>query len=112
AVASLPFNGGTVAAENLCQIGPNPEPAGTVGYLYAQGFEASNSCTSPSDNVAGWVYSISAGIPPGLKLTATSGVKGVTFYGTPTMAGTFNFTVMFTNTQGGVVEATATQPYT
>jgi hypothetical protein len=110
--ASLAFNGGTVAAENGCQIGPVPEPTGTATVFYAQGFETSATCTSPSDNAAGWMMGITAGIPPGLKITANSGVKGLSFYGTPTQAGTFNFTVTFTNTQGGAVVASATQPYT
>ncbi len=115
AVASLAFNGGTVQPQGGCEIGPVPEPNGTVGVLYAQGFVASTACTSASDNSSLWAWSISTGAPPGLTFdNPIVGVKDVGLTGTPTRAGTFTFTVTFANTNqvNGGNEAFVTQTYT
>jgi hypothetical protein len=115
AVASKMIDSGTVQPQGACAIGPVPEPAGTVGVLYAQGFVASTNCTSASDNSALWAWTISTGAPPGLTFdNPIDGVKDVGLTGTPTQAGTFTFTVTFTNTNqvSGANEASATQHYT
>ena len=117
-VASETFNSGTVLAATVCEIGPNPEPNGTAGQLYAQGFVASNNCTTASDNSSLWSWGVSTGLPPGLTFdNPIVGVKDVGLTGTPDAgdAGkTYTFTVTFTNANqvGGHNEASATQVYT
>ncbi|MGH8650931.1 MAG: putative Ig domain-containing protein [Gammaproteobacteria bacterium] len=67
-------------------------PNGTVGQTYGPvTLQASSGCKPPL------TWSVGAGaLPPGLTLNAQSGVIG----GTPTQAGTFNFTVKVTDSTG------------
>ncbi|MGH8659896.1 MAG: putative Ig domain-containing protein [Gammaproteobacteria bacterium] len=67
-------------------------PNGTVGQTYGPvTLQASSGCKPPL------TWSVGAGaLPPGLTLNAQSGVIG----GTPTQAGTFNFTIKVTDSTG------------
>jgi outer membrane autotransporter protein len=76
-------------------------PAGTAGTAYSQTFTASNG-------IAPYAYAISAGaLPAGLTLNGTTGALS----GTPTVAGTFNFSVRATDSTTGTA-ATVTNAYT
>lgn len=67
-------------------------PGGTVGAAYSQALAASGG-------QAPYGWSLSAGtLPAGLALGATTG----TITGTPTTAGSFNFTILVTDALGGV----------
>src|SRR5256885_922687 len=58
-------------------------PAGTLGSTYLQTFQATGNSTAP------YTWSVFSGsLPPGLALSPTG-----TLSGTPTQAGTFQFTV-------------------
>src|SRR5205823_4610321 len=64
-------------------------PAGTVGTAYAQSLAASGG-------TGGYTWSVASGsLPPGLTLNSGSGVIS----GTPTLAGTFQFTIQVSDTQ-------------
>jgi hypothetical protein len=75
-----------VARFNLQQttlsISTTALPPATVGTGYAQGVAATGGTTP-------YNWSVSSGLPPGLSVNATVG----SIFGTPTTAGTFNFTV-------------------
>ena len=73
-------------------------PAGTVGTAYAQPITASGGTTPYSWSVT------SGSLPPGLSLSASSGA----LTGTPSAAGTFNFTIQVKDANS----ATATQAFT
>ncbi|MCL1875979.1 MAG: putative Ig domain-containing protein [Synergistaceae bacterium] len=69
-------------------------PGGVVGKAYSETLTASG--TAPIN------WSISSGsLPPGLSLNTTTGVIS----GTPTTAGTYNFTVKATNVAGSVTKS-------
>jgi hypothetical protein len=66
-------------------------PAGTVGSSYSAGVSAANLNTSgPVPNVSGPVAALGS-LPPGLSVLPGSGTATIT--GTPTTAGTYNFTM-------------------
>ncbi|HEY1239558.1 MAG TPA: putative Ig domain-containing protein [Bryobacteraceae bacterium] len=77
-----------VAKSKDLNITPDKLPDGTVGAPYSQGLQA-GGC-SP-----GCVWTSSGMLPPGLSLGATNGVIS----GTPSAAGSFNFTVMAVDTK-------------
>ncbi|MCU1478680.1 MAG: hypothetical protein JWQ64_3373, partial [Subtercola sp.] len=106
----------TVAAQNAAGTGPasarsatvtpnvSPSltfaapPAGEVGVVYAHTLTVTNG-TSP------FVWSISAGaLPPGLTLGAPTGVLS----GTPTVAGTYTFTVQIVDASGQIASKSVT----
>ncbi|MDR2327040.1 MAG: putative Ig domain-containing protein [Acidovorax sp.] len=87
----------TVNAPTL-SITPGSLPAGTVNTAYSQGLTASLG-------QAPYSYAISAGsLPDGLALNPSTGQ----ITGTPTVSGSFNFTVQATDSHG----ATGSQSYT
>ncbi|MDR3003531.1 MAG: putative Ig domain-containing protein, partial [Acidovorax sp.] len=87
----------TVNAPTL-SITPGNLPAGTVNTAYSQGLTASLG-------QAPYSYAISAGsLPDGLALNPSTGQ----ITGTPTVSGSFNFTVQATDSHG----ATGSQSYT
>nr|WP_051885233.1 putative Ig domain-containing protein [Lysobacter antibioticus] len=76
----------TVTAAPVIVVDPATIPGATVGVAYSQTFTASGG-TSP------YTFAISAGaLPAGLTLASGGGLTG-----TPTAAGTFNFTVRATD---------------
>jgi uncharacterized protein YhjY with autotransporter beta-barrel domain len=92
-----PFTGSrayivTVAAPTLVlSPGSGSLPSATVGGAYSQGFTASGG-TAP------YTYAITSGsVPTGLSLAANG-----TLSGTPTVAGSYNFTVTATDSSTGV----------
>ncbi len=79
---------------------PATVPGGTAGVAYSQTFVASGG-------IAPYAYTLSAGaLPAGLTLNAAGALSG-----TPTVAGTFNFSVTATDSTTGTA-ATATIAYT
>ncbi len=79
---------------------PATVPAGTAGVAYNQTFVASGG-------IAPYAYTLSAGaLPAGMTLTAAGVLSG-----TPTVAGTFNFSVRATDSTTGTA-ATVTNAYT
>ena len=73
-------------------------PGGTVGAAYAQPITASGGATP-------YTWAVTGGsLPPGLSLNASNGALA----GTPTSAGTFNFTIQVKDASN----ATATQAFT
>ena len=71
-------------------VNPATLPNGIVGIAYSQTISAVGG-TAP------YTFTVSSGaLPPGLTLNATTGVIA----GTPTLAGTFNFTVTATDSNG------------
>jgi hypothetical protein len=66
-----------------------PAPSAQVGVVYSSTVTATGG--SPP-----YKFSVAAGLPPGLALNANSGVLG----GTPTAAGTFNFTAQVSDSSG------------
>jgi uncharacterized protein YhjY with autotransporter beta-barrel domain len=89
----------TIAAPSLT-LTPATVPAGTAGVAYSQAFTASGG-------IAPYTYAISAGaLPAGLSFTA-----GGLLSGTPTVAGTFNFSVTATDSTTGTA-GTVTVAYT
>ncbi len=71
------------------QITTTGLPDGTTGVAYSTAVQASGGITP-------YTWAISAGtLPPGLALNTTSGLVS----GTPTLVGTFNFTVQVTDSQ-------------
>ena len=76
-------------------------PGGTAGTAYSQAFVASGG-------IAPYVYTLTTGaLPAGMTLNTTTG----TLSGTPTVAGTFNFSVRATDSTTGTA-ATVTRAYT
>ncbi|MFZ5635352.1 MAG: putative Ig domain-containing protein [Pseudomonadota bacterium] len=76
-------------------------PGGTAGTAYTQTFTASGG-------IAPYAYAVSAGaLPAGLTLNTATGALS----GTPTVAGTFNFSVTATDSTTGTA-ATVTNAYT
>ncbi len=89
----------TIATPTLT-LTPATVPAGTAGVAYSQTFVASGG-------IAPYAYSLSAGaLPAGLTLNAAGALSG-----TPTVVGTFNFSVTATDSTTGTA-ATATIAYT
>ncbi len=83
---------------NLLRLGvASPMPSGTVGSAYTQALSAAGG-TSP------YSYAITGFAPPGLA------VSGATLAGTPTQAGTYQFTL--TVTDSGTPPASASFPMT
>lgn len=88
----------TVAAPTL-GLTPATVPAGVAGNAYSQAFTASGG-------IAPYSYSLSAGaLPAGLSLNAAGALTG-----TPTVAGTFSFSVTATDSTTGTA-ATITNNY-
>ncbi|MFO0726369.1 MAG: putative Ig domain-containing protein [Myxococcota bacterium] len=73
-------------------------PSGTVGSAYSSSIQASGGRIP-----YGWSI-VSGALPPGLSLSATTGLVS----GTPTTAGTYNFTIRATDS--GAPQQQATQP--
>ncbi len=89
----------TIATPTLT-LTPATVPAGTAGVAYTQTFVASGG-------IAPYAYTLSAGaLPAGMTLTAAGVLSG-----TPTAAGTFNFSVTATDITTGTA-ATVTNAYT
>ncbi len=89
----------TIATPTLT-LTPATVPAGTAGVAYTQTFFANGG-------IAPYVYTLSAGaLPAGMTLTAAGVLSG-----TPTAAGTFNFSVTATDSTTGT-PATVTNAYT
>ncbi len=89
----------TIATPTLT-LTPATVPAGTAGVAYNQTFVASGG-------IAPYAYTLSAGaLPAGMTLTAAGVLSG-----TPTVAGTFNFSVRATDSTTGTA-ATVTNAYT
>jgi outer membrane autotransporter protein len=89
----------TIATPTLAMT-PATVPASTAGVPFAQTFVASGG-------IAPYTYALSAGaLPAGLTLTAAGALSG-----TPTVAGTFNFSVRATDSTTGTA-ATVTIAYT
>jgi len=75
---------------NVLTLSPNSLPGGVVGTGYSQTISASGGA-------APYTFAVTAGtLPTGLTLTA-SGAQAGTLSGTPSAAGTFNFTVQATD---------------
>ncbi|MGN6610082.1 MAG: putative Ig domain-containing protein [Jatrophihabitans sp.] len=90
----------TVASPTV--VLPSTLSAGTFGTAYSQSVAASGG-TAP------YAYAVSAGtLPDGLTLDAATGALA----GTPTAAGTFNFTVRATDSGTGTGPVTGQQAYT
>ena len=90
----------TIAAPTLT-LTPATVPAGTAGVAYAQTFTASGG-------IAPYAYALSAGaLPAGVTLNPGTGALS----GTPTVAGSFNFSVTATDSTTGTA-GTITQAYT
>lgn len=89
----------TIATPSLT-LTPATVPAGTAGVAYSQAFTASGG-------IAPYTYALSAGaLPAGMTFTA-----GGLLSGTPTVAGTFNFSVTATDSTTGTA-GTVTVAYT
>ncbi len=89
----------TIATPTLT-LTPATVPAGTAGVAYTQTFIASGG-------IAPYTYALSAGaLPAGMTLNAAGALSG-----TPTVAGTFNFSVTATDSTTGTA-ATVTNAYT
>ncbi|WP_371108270.1 putative Ig domain-containing protein [Rhizobium sp. RCC_161_2] len=89
----------TVSAPTI-SLGPSSLPAGTVATAYSQTVTASGG-TSP------YSYGVTAGaLPPGLTLSSTGALSG-----TPTAAGTFNFTIAATDSSTGTGPFTGSRAY-
>ena len=89
----------TIATPTLT-LTPATVPAGTAGVAYNQTFVASGG-------IAPYAYTVSGGaLPAGMTLTAAGVLSG-----TPTAAGTFNFSVTATDSTTGTA-ATVTNAYT
>jgi len=96
-------------------ITPSPAagalPAGATGTAYtAQNFAAMGGAGAPAPTT--WTWSISSGaLPGGLILTPVGAAATASITGTPTSAGTFNFTVRATNTATGFTAEWAQRAY-
>jgi hypothetical protein len=77
-----------------------PQPEGKVGAFYSTSLAASGGITPYSWSV------ISGSLPAGLSISASTGVIS----GTPTAAGTANFTVQVKDSAGGAASAAASIP--
>jgi large repetitive protein len=85
-----------IAAAPTITVSPATLPNGKVGLAYSQ-------TVSASGGTAPYTFSVSAGsLPSGLALSGAGSLSG-----TPTAAGTYNFTVLATDTEG----YTAALPY-
>jgi uncharacterized repeat protein (TIGR01451 family) len=93
--ASKPFQL-TVDPAALAITTTSPLAGGTVGAAYAASFAASGG-------IPPYTWSIAAGAPPPGTTLSTAGVLS----GTPTVHGTFNFTVQVSDSRG----VTATKPF-
>jgi hypothetical protein len=83
-------------------VSPATVPGATVGVAYSQTFTGSGG-TAP------YTFTVSAGaLPAGLSLNTTSGALS----GTPSAAGTFNFTIRSTDAAGGGGPYSGTRAYT
>ncbi len=98
--ATVTNNYTLVIATPTLTLTPATVPAGTAGVAYNQTFVASGG-------IAPYAYTVSAGaLPAGMTLTAAGVLSG-----TPTAAGTFNFSVTATDSTTGTA-ATVTNAYT
>ncbi len=89
-----------IVAVPVLTMTPPTLPSGTVGVAYSQAFAATGG-------QAPYSFAVTAGALPGGLTLATGG----TLSGTPTTAGSFNFTVTATDSTGGTA-ATVSQAYT
>ncbi|MBW3497589.1 putative Ig domain-containing protein [Janthinobacterium sp. NKUCC08_JDC] len=82
-------------------LAPSTVPAATVGTAYSQSVTAANGTTP-------YTYTISAGtLPAGVSLNTATGLLS----GTPTAVGTFNFTVLATDSSTGSGPYTGARAY-
>lgn len=77
-------------------LSPGTLPPGNVGFAYSQTFTVTGSTNT-------FTYTSTGALPPGLTLT-TGGILA----GTPTTAGTYNFTVTATDSYGCTTQTTYT----
>jgi hypothetical protein len=113
-VATQAFSG-TIGAETACAIGPLTLPGGTVGQNYTQDIAASAACTTPNDDPTGWAWTLGGNVPPGLRLSPLGSTTTPNFFGTPTTAGTYTFTIEFQESvegENGTHNASVTQSFT
>ena len=86
ATTSITVNYSVPGSTPALSITTTSLPSATVGTGYAQGVSVSGGQTP-------YTWSVSSGLPSGLNINSTTGA----IYGTPSVSGTFNFTVTVTD---------------